>query len=539
MKRKPSILFPVIFFCLSGAVPVQATNYTVKAGGGGTFATIQACANVAVAGDTCVVYAAIYSETVSLPSSGSSGSPITFMVNPGDCVKVSGWKIGTRSYVTIGTPGSIVCTNGSFSYSGFEITGGTTSYSNGSNHWIIQNNYIHDTTPGSRCIDIVNYSSDVGSYDSILNNIITACGGIGATVGQGLHARGNHWLVDGNTISHVEDGMSLYCQYCVVRNNHIGPEQISDYPASNHPDGVESSCGTSTEIPLQYMLYENNVLQEWRGSNAHGFLLRDTPNPPCGQRNNIIRLSSHIDSGSYFSVTQTSSLNEYFYNLSISNTQLDITPKQREDFAFSDGSTNGRAINNIFANETLPNNVDWCIYDDATSTGLVENHNLCFMTGYSGSWQGPSASGGNTYSPTDIFNQDPKFVNPTGDLHLQTGSPAIGAGGNLTNAVGSGSSSTLLTVADAGFFSDGYGITNVQPDWIRIGASTTVQVSSVNYSTNVITLASAVSWNNNDPIYLYKDSNGRVVLLGSAPDIGAYPYQAAPAPPTNLTAVPQ
>ena len=540
MKLNPSLLFSVILLAwLAGGTRMEAATYTVKAGGGGNYSTIQACANVALAGDTCLVYAGTYGETVSLPSSGSSGSPIVFAVNPGDCVTVSGWKIGARSYITIGTPGSTMCTNGGFTYSGFEITGGTITYSNGSSYWTIQNNYIHDTTSGSRCIDTVNYSSDVATYASVLNNIITACGGVGATVGQGLHARGNHWLIDGNTISHVEDGMSIYCQYCVVRNNHFGPEAVSDYPPSNHPDGLESSCGTSTEIPLQHMLYENNVLQEWHGPNAHGFLLRDTPSPPCGQSSNIIRLSTHIDSGSYFTVTQTSSLNEYFYNLSISNTELDIGTKQREDFGLYNGSINGRSINNIFTNETLPNSVDWCIYDDATSTGLVEHHNLCFMSGYAGSWQGPSYSGGNTYSSTDIFNRDPKFVNPTGDLHLQAGSPAIGAGGSLTNAVGSGSSTTSLTVADAGFFSDGYGIPNVQPDWIRIGASTTVQISSVNYSTNVITLASAASWNNNDPIYLYKDSNGRVVLFGNAPDIGAYPYQSAPAPPTNLTAVPQ
>jgi hypothetical protein len=37
-------------------------------------------------------------------------------------------------------------------------------------------------------------------------------------------------------------------------------------------------------------------------------------------------------------------------------------------------------------------------------------------------------------------------------------------------------------------------------------------------------LASPVSWNNGDPIYLYKDSSGTIVLTGQTPDIGAYPY---------------
>src|ERR1019366_9009314 len=238
----------------------------------------------------------------------------------------------------------------------------------------------HDTMASTRCIQAsaVSYTT---SYNSVLNNIITACGGVGTNVAQGLLVEGDHWLIDGNIFSHVEDGMALYCQYCVVRNNHIGPLAVSDYPSSNHPDGLESSC-SSSDTPLQHLLYENNVLQEWRGPNAHGFLLRDTASPHCGLANDIFRLSAHIDSGSYFSVTQTSALSMYFYNLSISNTEIDFTPyKDASDFAFQDGSTTGRAINNLFTNETWPNNVDWCIYDDATSTGMVENHNLCFMTG--------------------------------------------------------------------------------------------------------------------------------------------------------------
>lgn len=52
----------------------------------------------------------------------------------------------------------------------------------------------------------------------------------------------------------------------------------------------------------------------------------------------------------------------------------------------------------------------------------------------------------------------------------------------------------------------------------------TVQISSINYSTNTITLSQAVSWNDNDEIGLYADSDGTVVYYGLAPDIGAYEY---------------
>ena len=70
-----------------------ATTYTVKKSGG-QYSTIQGCATVAVAGDTCVVYVGSYSETVTPAHSGSTGLPITFIVNIGDTVTVTGSRGG-------------------------------------------------------------------------------------------------------------------------------------------------------------------------------------------------------------------------------------------------------------------------------------------------------------------------------------------------------------------------------------------------------------------------------------------------------------
>jgi hypothetical protein len=131
----------------------------------------------------------------------------------------------------------------------------------------------------------------------------------------------------------------------------------------------------------------------------------------------------------------------------------------------------------------------------------------------------------------NIVNRDPLFIDPTANLHLQPGSPAGGAGTYLTTvAVGDSGSGTSLIVNDAGFFQDGSGTVNA--DWIRVGAANTVQISSIDYSTNTITLTSGISRSAGDPVYLYKDSNGRIVLFGTAPDMGAYPYGPEPPPPT-------
>src|SRR5208283_4351907 len=118
---------------------------------------------------------------------------------------------------------------------------------------------------------------------------------------------------------------------------------------------------------------------------------------------------------------------------------------------------------------------------------------------------------------------------------LQSTSPAINGGTYLTTATNSGSSSKTLTVADAQYFQDGTWGSDLsrpaaglggtmQPDWIAIGTVTnTVQISAVSYgsynaSAGTITLASSMTWASGAPIWLYKKSDGTVVLAGSAPD---------------------
>lgn len=312
----------------------------------------------------------------------------------------------------------------------------------------------------------------------------------------------------------------------VVRNNHFGPITAAEQ-GSNHPDAIESSCSVGFDYPLQHMLFEGNTIQDWRSSDAHGLLLRDTQN--CGQDENVIRYNQLVNLGSNFISNDVNSKREIIYNNSVSQMQTDLSPKDMSDLVFTNGDTGAQVINNIFANNWRPASKDYCIYTDSSSnSGFNENHNLCFLTGWAGSW---STSAFGPYSVSDVFNKDPLFVNPTSDLHIQAGSPAIGAGGPLTTATNSGANVISLSVVNAGFFSDGYGLTGVQGDWIRIGSSTTVQILSVNYSTNVLTLANPVSWSSGSAVYLYKKSDGVVVLTGANPDAGAFPSGSVPPPP--------
>jgi hypothetical protein len=530
IKRVTAVLGLLLF----AELVAGATTYTVKSAGGGNFTTIGACATAAVAGDTCLIFAGTYVETVAPAHSGASGSPITFTTNPGDSVTVQGFNLSTLSYLTIsGTAANPLIVTQAISWLAVS-------------HSTFQ--YITNTAgAGGPCFGGNGWyqTGQPSSYNQFLNLTLQYCGGKSNNGSGAIEFEGDHNLVDSVSVSYSQAAVTLSGQFNVIRNSSFGPTSTAVI-GGNHSQPIENSVscgGGNSDIAggMQHLLYENNYSAQWRGQNSHGTaLITDTGSTPCGTTSNVFRLSQTMDSGSY-STEIYSSLNSYFYSDSFSNTQLDNGAKDQEDYQFHPSAPSSRTINNIFANMTNLGATDWCIYADSP---FVENHNLCFNSGYSGSWNGPSTGGGNSYDPSDILNKDPLFVNPDSNLQLQSGSPAIGVGGPLTTAVGSGTVSTSLTVADAGFFSWGYGIPNVQADWIRIGPSTTVQIASINYATNVITLTSPVTWASGAAVYLYKDSSGNIQLNSLNPNLGAFPAgstggssNGAPAPPTNVQAI--
>jgi len=529
-------LFLSLLILLLSALRVEAAAYTVKAGGGGNYTTIQACAAAAVAGDTCTIFAGSYNETVTPANNGTAGNPITFNTNATDAVTVTKWSLSSGSTYLI-IEGS--------AKTHMQVPQGIT-WADHITHNIFQ--YV-DTTGGACWGGSGWYSSMTPtSFNQFLNFTVNGCGGTPA--GPALEFEGDHNIVDGMVCQYAQACVTYSGKFNIIRNSIFGPTSAAVL-GGQHSQPIENSvsCPASgmTDVPggSQHTLIENNYSAQWRGLNSHALLLMTDTSPTfgCGSTQNVIRFNAGMESGSY-SIQSQGSQQNYYYNNSWSNTQQDNPPKDLEDFTFDPNAPNVRAINNIFSNTTRPATSDWCIYADATP---VEHHNLCFMTGYSGSWNGPTTASSNTYDASDIFNLDPLFVIGATNLALTKGSPAISAGGPLTTAVGAGIASTSLTVADAGFFIANSGMPgpNYSADWIRIGLTTIVQIASINYSTNVITLASPAIWVSGTPIYLYKNSNGTVVINGVNPDIGALPSglaitsQPTPLPPTNVKAIAQ
>jgi hypothetical protein len=125
----------------------------------------------------------------------------------------------------------------------------------------------------------------------------------------------------------------------------------------------------------------------------------------------------------------------------------------------------------------------------------------------------------------------PDYRDPeTYDHALTAGSALIDAGEPLTVAVGEGEG-TVLPVADALWFHDGYGIDGERGDTIAVGSDRQIAtVTAIDYEANTLTLDRPVRWSDGDPVGL--------PWAGAAPDIGAYEHGASGRPAVQVTVEP-
>jgi len=392
------------------------------------------------------------------------------------------------------------------------------------------------------------------------------CSGGGTTAQgtacDGIAQHGSHVLVEGNDISHYRLGINYQGSYGVFRNNSLHDQIESE--SGQHTDAFFSEPETE---PSQYHVIEGNTQNNACGPNAKGNLSQgDACSGNCF--NLIVRYntSANIDGGGFITDDNAgSSTNPGFYNVKTYNNTLVNYLRGGGlpgivDY-YNNNSNNPTDVNNLFYwPGTIGGSGASPVYVGGV-TRPVWGYNLGFCAGSSsncnllghsesGSFNGDAA--GNIYGCTGCSpSNDPLFVNYSGGNYgLQAGSPAIAKGTHLTTvASGDSGSGTSLIVNDAALFQDGYGLQNpystVQGDCISVTTvGNHVCITSVNYSTNTLTLASGIARSSGDAVWLYSKSDGVQVLTGSAPDMGAYPYGGGgtsnpPAPPSGLAAVVQ
>lgn len=433
-----------------------------------------------------------------------------------------------------------------------DFTGATSSKHN----WI-HHNYLssrHDTNPCGEAIDMIRIgNSETGPVSSDNYN----------TIEHNYIEYGGHSTVLTNS------------KYDVVKNN-IG-----------HNEPWIAGCATSVNIPT----YDNSAYNGLYGHRnfAIGDSDRNNKAYTLIEGNRLGFASTNPGNGGSSGIDLESPGNLVRYNFVYAGMDSGIYFK----WANVNGVGTGGSLNYVYNNTVYSNGHGWnaALYGTGNlayngqgiaqftyggNTLNIIKNNIAYGNGQGDicdlGWGKPSCTADSTI---DIVannwlttNGDPKFTNPAlsnplsqnllstvhgyattpvPDFRLQSSSPAIDGGTWLTTAGASGSNSTTLTVGDVFYFQDGTwgsdlarGVT-LFPDWIAIGSVTnTVRISSINYATKTITLASPMTWSAGAHIWLYRKSDGAVVLSGAAPDYGASEFLGStggtprPQPPTNL-----
>jgi hypothetical protein len=413
------------------------------------------------------------------------------------------------------------CTNWQASTSASSVSIGT-----GSKSFITQTNVAGYTT--GQPIAII----AVSDYSQAMNGTVTSyTSGTGALVVNITHSTGsgtyNSWILSQGNIPYYEN--ASYNGLYGHRNIGLGDE---NHFVDNHNLAEGNRLGFASTNP----------------GNAGSSNL-DFESPGNIGRYNFVY--GGMDSGIYFKWANTPTwgngtggVRNYVYNNTVYHNGHGWNPAV---YGGKSLAYNGQGIAQLNYSSTVNS-------DNVIKNNLVYDNSqgdICEL-----GWYGNNNC---TAKPYDTVinnwlttNGDPKFINtdltdptsqnlfpsvhgyaatPIPDLGLQASSPAINGGAYLTQANGAGANSTTLVVDDVGYFQDGTwgsdlarGVT-LFADWIAIGTvANAVQISSINYDTNTISLASPMTWSDGANIWLYKDSSGRRVLYGNAPDIGAYEY---------------
>jgi hypothetical protein len=182
--------------------------------------------------------------------------------------------------------------------------------------------------------------------------------------------------------------------------------------------------------------------------------------------------------------------------------------------------------------------VDYNMYANANRVYFSDAGGALFTQFDLAGWQQRLAGRGMAGAEQHSFIAPPAFVNvplhpardhQSYDFQLSTTSAARDAGGPLTVTM-SGGSGQSVPVADAGFFCDGYGRTDVA-DSIVIGTNPAVKITAVDLANNVIRVETPLAWSNGAGVFR--------PYRGTAPDLGAYESGGSAPPATTPPAAVQ
>ena len=469
--------------------------------------TITKANTTLVAGKKVYIREGTYTTSYINPSnSGSAGSLIEYEAYSGEDVIISGTAYGVlingKSYIKV---------------SGIDVTGTTTMgmyITNGAHNEVAYCSFTNNSTSQYTANDI----QTTAQYNWIHGNYFAGnwvCNGnFGEVLQVGTEStsatdQSYYNLIEDNTFAYAgHHVVGIKSKFNTIRNNFF------------HNEIVGSNAGGRN-------LYFNGALNYsgWNLVEGNRFGYSGQPcaydvvgSVAMSTPSNIVRYNAGYYNNSYwigfsqYTNYTTGSLNHVYNNTAYGNGKSLIKTGYAgtsQDTAVYFDTNATSATGNVLKNN------------------LYYNHNYVHAGLTAGQTIGTNYNGDVSGSPLFVsVSYSDKTVEATPNLNLQAASPAINTGVALTTvADGDSGSGTTLVVSDAAYFQDGTWAPagTVSADYIAVGTvSNTVQISSINYSTNTITLASGITRSFGQSVWLYKKSDGDQVLYGTAPDFGAY-----------------
>ena len=534
-------------------------DVVVNAGGGGDYTTLAAMESGFNGGGIVEVQASTpggtttYSESWTITKSGTNGNERIYRVRAGDTVRVEG--LGPNHTLQISGASYIRMSDFLLGNQADWTQGGYGS-DYGVDHQLEILNSDH--------LEFIDFTIAGGdSYDNI--DIVNSqylrfkggdYGYHGTNNNGGVDDRGDQWNADDQSNYIIcediyfhhggHNCIQIQGNYFVLRNCELSgdwSDESTGYPGARI---AEPEAGDGGVSPYGFYLFEDNI---WRDCDASVDQPYNSPHK-IELVNLILRYNYYYDNtAANFTIDNSSGsgnnnhegriYNNTSYNCAdgiycndngYAGAQNSFYDFQFKNNVFSHSTRNGKGSEFIYIN--YPNvQTTWTPPGGANRwRNYVWQGNIFHIN--TGTPQARAHDGTNvdtidcndttSYTSNWISNtiSAPTYVNAAArtkaGFALTSGSDGYNGNIALTQTNGSGSSSTSLTVDDAKWFYDGWGMSyfGEEGDYIDVGG-TVVQISSINYSTNVITLATAISWSDADDVF-HAPGGSKAVHKGAA-----------------------
>ncbi|QTD50025.1 right-handed parallel beta-helix repeat-containing protein [Sulfidibacter corallicola] len=475
------------------------------------FSTLAGAVAVARAGDEVLVRAGTYQEQMVPRESGTANQPITYRAYPGELVSLTGsfspatMHLDNVQYLVI---------------EGFRVRDARWLEAVNVRHIVIRNNEFLRTPASGTTGNVRFISSD---YNQIVGNVLEE-GNDNLTL-----IDSDYNLISDNSFR--EGGHSVLSLRCsnfnLFRNNVFS--NTRQKIAEVYDCGDDTSAVPNAFDATRHNVFEHNLFVESSSyySTSGGNGIQYAGQEGIIRHNAFYRNNVGLGMQVYSDEALYNHHNRVYHNVFYDNDCAGISPR-------------GNGVDNVFKNNVIYANrgmggdcfgegAAQIVYRNGLQEFLFEANNIRGQQPGEDVIKNEFDSGGSLAdfesSHPEVFfgniEAPPEFRDETAyDFRLRESSPMVDAGVFLTRTANAGSG-TQMSVEDALYFRDGFGIEGASGDKIQLEGDTLIaEILAIDYSQHLITLSRPLEWVQGQGVSL---SYG-----GQAPDIGLDEKIAAP-----------